>query len=81
MVQHNITPQYCDRDDKECLGLAERFNRTIKLMIEKYLTRMNTNRWIENIKDCPPRETFEKMEVRVWSKLGLLVVNTGTYHS
>jgi hypothetical protein len=51
MVQHDITTQYCDRDDKKCLGVAERFNRTIKLMIEKYLTRMNTNRWIENIKD------------------------------
>ena len=33
MVQHSITPQYCDRDDKKCLGVAERFNRTIKLMI------------------------------------------------
>ena len=29
----------------------ERFNRTIKLMIEKYLTSMNTNRWIDNLDD------------------------------
>jgi hypothetical protein len=50
MVQHDITTQYCDRD-KKCLVVDERFNRTIKLMIEKYLTRMNTNRWIESIKD------------------------------
>jgi hypothetical protein len=31
--------------------LAERFNRTIKLMIEKYLTSKNTNRWIDNLPD------------------------------
>jgi hypothetical protein len=45
----NITPQYCDRDDKKCLGVAEIC--TIKLMIEKYLTRMNTNQWIGSLKD------------------------------
>jgi hypothetical protein len=43
MLQHNITSQYCQKDDKKCLGVAERFNRTIKLMIEKYLTSKNTN--------------------------------------
>ena len=42
MVQHDITAQYCEKDDKKCLGVAERFNRTIKLMIEKYLTRMDS---------------------------------------
>jgi len=51
MNQHNITSQYCEKDDKKCLGVAERFNRTIKLMIEKYLTSKNTNRWIDNIGD------------------------------
>ena len=49
--QHNITAQYCEKDDEKCLGVAERFNRTIKLMIEKYLTRMDSNRWIDNIDD------------------------------
>ena len=44
MVQHDITSQYCEKDDKKCLGVAERFNRTIKLMIEKYLTRIDSNR-------------------------------------
>ena len=29
------------KDDKKCLGVAERFNWTIKLMIEKYLTINN----------------------------------------
>ena len=51
MDQHKITSQYCQKDDKKCLGVAERFNRTIKLMIEKYLTSNNTNRWIDNLGD------------------------------
>jgi hypothetical protein len=51
MDLHQITVQYCEKDDKKCLGVAERFNRTIKLMIEKYLTSMNTNRWIDYIDD------------------------------
>jgi hypothetical protein len=51
MDQHLITSQYCEKDEKKCLGVAERFNRTIKLMIEKYLTSMNTNRWIDHLED------------------------------
>ena len=51
MVQRDITAQYSEKDDKKCLGVAERFNRTIKLMIEKYLTRMDSNRWIDNLTD------------------------------
>jgi hypothetical protein len=51
MNEHNIISQYCDIDDKKCLGVAERFNRPIKLMIEKYMTSKNTNRWIDNLGD------------------------------
>jgi hypothetical protein len=51
MDRHEITVQYCEKDDKNCLGVGERFNRTIKLMIEKYLTSKNTNRWIDYIED------------------------------
>ena len=51
MLQHKISSQYCEKDDKKCLGVAERFNRTIKLMIEKYLTSKNTNRWIDKLPD------------------------------
>jgi hypothetical protein len=47
----NIKSQYCEKDDKKCLGVAERFNRTIKLMIEKYLTSRNSNRWIDKLED------------------------------
>ena len=47
----SITAQYCEKDDKKCLGVAERFNRTIKLMIEKYLTRMDSYRWIDDLED------------------------------
>ena len=49
MHQHSIKTQYCQKDDKKCLGVAERFNRTIKLMIEKYLTSKNSNRWVDNL--------------------------------
>jgi len=52
MELHRIAVQYCEKDDKKCLGVAERFNRTIKLMIEKYLTSMNTNRWIDYLDAC-----------------------------
>jgi hypothetical protein len=51
MSEHMISSQYCEKDDKKCLGVAERFNRTIKLMIEKYLTSKNTNRWIDKLPD------------------------------
>jgi len=51
MELYQITVQYCEKDDKKCLGVAERFNRTIKLMIEKYLTSRNTNRWIDFLDD------------------------------
>ncbi|KAI3655863.1 hypothetical protein MP638_001792, partial [Amoeboaphelidium occidentale] len=49
--EKEITAQYCDKDDTKCLGVAERFNRTIKLLIEKYLTNLDTNRWIDNLDD------------------------------
>ena len=51
MHQHKITPQYCQKGDKKCLGVVERFNRTIKLMIEKYLTSKNSNKWVDTVKD------------------------------
>ena len=47
----NIKSQYCEKEDKKCLGVAERFNRTIKLMIEKYLPSRNSNRWIDKLED------------------------------
>ncbi len=49
--KHLIEHVFCERDDKKCLGVAERFNRTIKLMIEKYLTKMDSNRWIDHLQD------------------------------
>ena len=49
--RYNIEQVFCDKDDKKCLGVAERFNRTIKLMIEKYLTKMDSNRWIDHLQD------------------------------
>jgi hypothetical protein len=51
MNVNNIKSQYCEKEDKKCLGVGERFNRTIKLMIEKYLTSRNSNRWIDKLED------------------------------
>jgi hypothetical protein len=51
MNEHNIISQFCEKDGKKCSGVAERFNRTIKFMIEKYLTSKNTNRWIDKLQD------------------------------
>ena len=51
MHKYGITSRYCQKGDKKCLGVAERFNRTIKLLIEKYLTSKNSNRWIDRLKD------------------------------
>ena len=49
--KHKIEQIFCEKGDKKCLGVAERLNRTIKLMIEKFLTKMDSNRWIDNIED------------------------------
>jgi Integrase core domain len=51
LQEKGIAAQYCDKEDKKCLGVAERFNRTIKLLIEKYITNLDTNRWIDNLDD------------------------------
>ena len=51
LEDNKIAPSQCQKDDKKCLGVVERFNRTIKLMIEKYLTSKNSNRWIDNLQD------------------------------
>ncbi len=51
LEKHDIKSEYCQKDDKKCLGIAERFNRTVKLMIEKYLTKMDSNRWIDHLQD------------------------------
>lgn len=51
MDQHKISSLYCDKDDKKCLSVAERFKRTNKLMIEKYLTINSANRSIDNLRD------------------------------
>ena len=51
MDTYNIKSHYCQKEDKKCLGVAERFNRTIKLIIEKYLTKVNSNRWIDSLPD------------------------------
>lgn len=48
-ARFNIEQHCCEKDNKKCLGVAERFNRTIKFMIEMYLTKANSNRWINEL--------------------------------
>jgi hypothetical protein len=51
MNVNNIKSQYCEKDDKKCLGVGERVNKTVKLMIEKYFTSKNSNRCIDKLED------------------------------
>lgn len=48
ICENNMIKQiFCQEGDKKCLAIAERFNRTIKGMINKYMTQNNTVRWID----------------------------------
>jgi len=49
--EHNIKQIFCQKDDKKCLSIAERFNRTIKNLINKYMTEYNTARWVDVLDD------------------------------
>lgn len=42
-----IVHSLCQKDDKKCMGVAERFNRTLKGMINKYLEQNSTSKWID----------------------------------
>ena len=46
---HNIKSHYSQEEDIKCLGVAESFNRTIKLIEEKYLANVHSNRWIDSL--------------------------------
>ena len=45
--EYNIKQIYCQEGDKKCLAMAERFNRTIKGLLNKYMTQNNTTRWVD----------------------------------
>jgi hypothetical protein len=45
--EYKIQQFFCQENDKKCLAIAERFNRTIKALINKYMTENNTTKWID----------------------------------
>jgi hypothetical protein len=51
LESNGIKQQFCQQNDKKCLAIAERFNRTIKLIINKYFTANNTVVWYDKLQD------------------------------
>ena len=46
---HKIRQTFTQTNDKSALGIAERFNRTIKGIINRYLTYHNTTEWVDKL--------------------------------
>ena len=51
MKDHNISHFLADEGDHNKMGMIERFNRTIKLLISKYQSMHKTKKWIDAIQD------------------------------
>jgi hypothetical protein len=49
--QHNIKHVMADEGDHSIMGLIERFNRTIKALISKYLTAYTTKKYVDALPD------------------------------
>lgn len=47
LKKQSIKQEFCQSEDKACLGKGERFNKTIKGMLNKYMTANNTTKWID----------------------------------
>lgn len=47
LKKHGISFYVSDPGDKAKMGMIERFNRTLRERIEKYLTAYKTNRWVD----------------------------------
>lgn len=44
-----IEQRFCAVNDKKCMSVVERFNKTIRTYITKYMVANNTTRWIDNL--------------------------------
>lgn len=44
-----VEQRYCNVGDKKCMSVVERFNKTIRSLITKYMVAHNTTRWIDNL--------------------------------
>ena len=51
MRTHNVSHYLADEGDHSKMGMIERFNRTIKALISKYLTAYNTKKYIDALPD------------------------------
>ena len=51
MEKHQVTMYFAEPGDKHRMGLIERFNRTFRELIEKYLTANNTFKFIDVLDD------------------------------
>lgn len=49
--EYHIYQNLCNVGDKKSMGIVERFNRTLRLLIEKYKTAFNTVKWIQQFDD------------------------------
>eukprot|EP00732_Lithocolla_globosa_P001213 Lithocolla_globosa_v1_NODE_569_length_3713_cov_366.818480.p1 type:complete len:371 gc:universal NODE_569_length_3713_cov_366.818480:95-1207(+) len=47
--KYNIDSYTSDSGDKTKMGVVERFNRTLRERIERYLTAYDTNRWVDQL--------------------------------
>jgi hypothetical protein len=51
MEKEGISITHVEKDNKNKMGKVERFNRTLRGMIEKYITAHNTTRWVDVLQD------------------------------
>lgn len=47
LIGEGIEQDFCSESDHECNSIVERFNRTLKTLINKYLTYKNSVKWID----------------------------------
>lgn len=51
LKERNIEQWFCKAGDHNCMGLIERFNRTLKMYLTKYLVHNNTTNWVDVLGD------------------------------
>ena len=51
LSNEGIEQEFCEAGDKSCLGIAERFNGTLRLRLMKYMSYKNKNEWYTVLQD------------------------------
>lgn len=57
LEKEGIQQTFCQQstvkeNEKKCLGVAERFNRTLKALLNRYMELHNTARWLDGLEDA-----------------------------